>query len=130
MKNICLTHGCSECCNPVKIDSKYIIGDDHPFFVFSGEILIPEKHPESIRLKTYTCKFFDQEKGVCKDYKNRPSICKNTICVAFNTNIFSEQAEIIDGIKREKFFRVLSNPVLEIPIMSCNKQQPTNTINI
>ncbi len=46
-----------------------------------GEILVPESHPDTVRLKTFDCLNFDRATGMCHDYENRPEICRNTSCL-------------------------------------------------
>jgi len=104
-KNICLEYGCSCCCNPVKLDSKKIVGGDLPFRAEKG-IFIPEKAMDHVRLKNYSCSQFDCQTGLCKDYANRPNICRNTSCGALRTDNKEEQARIISAIKAEKFIKL------------------------
>ncbi len=65
--------------------------------------MIPESEAEIVQLESYDCKLFDKESGRCKEYANRPAICKKTICDAFKTDDEKKQKEIIDKIKREKY---------------------------
>ena len=109
--NICLLHQCSACCNPIKIDYRKMICseiDKYPFIDLE-EIFIPEDHAETVRLKTYYCTRFNQETGLCSDYLNRPLICRNTNCFAFETDDKKKQSEIINSIKAEKFFKIKTN---------------------
>lgn len=102
--SICLQHKCSACCNPVKIDSRIIIDKSLPF-VDLGCILIPKNHPDTIRLKTYRCEFYNPETGLCRDYANRPDICRNTFCMGFVV-AETERIMVISAIKNEEFFSI------------------------
>lgn len=106
--NICLRYGCSECCNPVKINSRILINSENKElpFVELGDIFVPISHPDSVRLRTYSCHFFNCETGLCNDYFNRPDICRNTKCAAFDEITESGQIEIINSIKREIFLKI------------------------
>ncbi|MCK5511130.1 YkgJ family cysteine cluster protein [Candidatus Parcubacteria bacterium] len=106
--NICLRLGCSECCNPVKINSRQFIcaKKDKLPFVELGEIFIPEMHSDYIKLKTYRCVYFNSQTGLCDNYFNRPAICQNTKCLAFQTTDRKKQIKIIENIKSENFFRI------------------------
>ena len=109
--SICLLHECSACCNPVKIDyRKFICAEaDLLPFIDRGEMLVPERNTDSIRLRSYNCMYLDQETGLCSDYFNRPAICRNTSCLAFYTADRKKQAEIIENIRTEKFLRISTN---------------------
>ncbi len=106
--NICLRYGCSACCNPVKIRSLVIINtkDERLPFVDLSMIYAPKMHPDSVKLKTYKCKFFNEETGLCVDYNGRPNICRNTQCSAFDTDNEDEIAKIIENIKKEEFIKI------------------------
>jgi len=106
-KNPCLKFGCSECCKPVKMRKgfKQHVGDkikDLPFDE-RGEIWIPENHPDTVKIETYNCRLHDEKTGKCLDYENRPEICRNTTCAAFDTNDKNEQRQAIEDAKKEKF---------------------------
>lgn len=101
--SICMEYSCSECCNPVRIDSKRIIDPKLPF-EYKGVILVPEERPDYVRLKVYSCKNFDSKTGLCIDYDSRPTICRNTLCKAFKTECKKEREDIIASIKKIKFF--------------------------
>ena len=106
--NLCLDYGCSECCNPVKINSWIIINARRELpFVDLNEIFIPEQHPDSVRLKTYKCHFFNPSTGLCDNYANRPNICRNTECFAFQIADKKKRLELIKFIQSEKFIKVL-----------------------
>lgn len=87
----CLEKGCAWCCDPVKIGlrkradpsvikiPKNEKGEE--IWKKKDEILVPEKHPETERVHTYDCINFDEKTGLCKDYENRPDICRGTSCI-------------------------------------------------
>jgi Fe-S-cluster containining protein len=83
----CLEKNCSWCCNPVKIvkffpESKIPINKKgEKIWKKRNEILIPENEIDTVRLEAYDCDNFDNEIGKCKDYENRPEVCKNTSCI-------------------------------------------------
>jgi len=79
--------------------------DELPF-IDTGIILIPRMHPDTVRLKMYLCKKYDEELGLCNDYDNRPVICRNTTCSAFDTSDVNEQQKIISDIKSEEFYKI------------------------
>ena len=109
--NICIRYGCSACCNPVKIRSLVIINTKRQElpFVDLNVVYAPKMHPDSVKLKTYICEHFNAETGLCMDYDNRPSICKNTRCAAFDVSDESKVAEIIKHIKNEEFIKIPTN---------------------
>jgi len=82
----CIEKKCAVCCNPVKVES-FFPEDEIPvnekgekIWEYQG-ILASEKTPDGIKLKAYKCKNFDEETGLCKNYKNRPMICRETTCI-------------------------------------------------
>lgn len=101
---------CSRCCNPVKIPFSKNCGiGDIPdelkkIWIDTGEILIPESHPDSIRIKTFECMHYDKESGLCRDYDNRPDICKHTSCVDPESSKPSDQQ--YEEFVNEKFFKL------------------------
>ena len=106
-ENPCLKHNCNACCNPVKLkegfkDHKKDEFDKLPF-KDRGGILIPKEERGPIKLESYDCTNLNKETGKCNDYENRPQICKNTKCRAFDTKDEKEQKEIIDDIKSQEF---------------------------
>lgn len=105
VKNPCLKYNCSYCCNPVKINclANVVI---HLPFVEMKEIIIPLEYIETVRLKTYHCINFNLKTGLCKDYLNRPEICRNTQCLLFQTGTVQKQKIIVNKIKSEKFIRI------------------------
>ena len=107
-QNICMMFGCSKCCKPVKINSLCIVSKKLPF-IDNYKIFIPKEHPDTVRLKTYRCKNFNPQTGLCDDYKNRPQIYRNTKCKAFEATSVAEQARIIEKIKTSEFFHVPTN---------------------
>lgn len=107
--NICLLFKCSICCNPVKIDSLRLISprDGLPFVEMKG-LLVPRLHMEIIRLRPYKCILFNSSTGLCKDYKNRPNICRNTFCPAFKFKL-EEKRKIsywVNQMKKTSFIRI------------------------
>lgn len=105
--DICLRNGCSVCCNPVKIASWELVNieEGNLPFVETGIILAPENllDQPKFRLKVYYCLNFDHQTGLCGDYDNRPEICRNTTCAAFNTKDKEEQKSIIDRVKNGRY---------------------------
>jgi Fe-S-cluster containining protein len=104
--SICLKYGCSACCNPVKVNNRVKI-NDLPF-IDREEVLIPENYMESVRLRSYYCPIFNPSTGMCNDYQNRPEICRNTKCAAFETRSKKKQSRIIEEIKAERYIRITS----------------------
>ncbi|MFH1142582.1 MAG: YkgJ family cysteine cluster protein [Candidatus Uhrbacteria bacterium] len=106
-EKVCLNHMCSECCNPVKMKQGFKAHQGTKLnelpFEERDDLLIPETEIDTTRLESFDCKLFDEKTGQCKDYKNRPKICRQTECKAFETNNEQEQKEIIAKIKNEKF---------------------------
>lgn len=106
--NVCLLFGCSECCNPVKVHSKIPINPREaglPFIEMEG-LLVPESNPDTIRLKQFLCINFNAATGLCGDYANRPSICRNTKCRAFEAIEYKDKEKIVSMIKKEQFFKI------------------------
>ncbi len=104
--NICLLFGCSMCCNPVKINSRRLIDperDKLPFVKLEG-VLVPKSNPDTVRLKQYRCSNFNVKTGLCTDYDNRPNICRNTTCRAFDVIRYIDKKRIVEQIKEEQFF--------------------------
>lgn len=111
MKKIgpCLEKKCSDCCDPVKMPrfmpEEKIPKDAEgkPLWTKRRELLVPEDQ-ERTKLETYDCKNFDPETGKCKDYENRPEICKNSGCV----NPESEESveEQHRKMKETKFMKI------------------------
>lgn len=83
----CLDKNCSWCCDPVRVNQTFPDNkiprdkNNDKIWVERDEILIPELHPETVKLKTFDCVNLDNETGKCKDYENRPEICKNSGCI-------------------------------------------------
>jgi Fe-S-cluster containining protein len=83
----CLEKKCSWCCNPVKVDRLFsenkIPANKEGKLLWKSryEILAPRDEIEIKKLKTYDCINYNKIDGRCKDYKNRPDICKNTSCI-------------------------------------------------
>lgn len=106
-KNPCIEHNCSECCSPIKLKKGYkqYIGKDFDELPFKDrdELLIPENNIETVKLESYDCNLLDRDTGLCSDYENRPSLCKNTECAAYSTDDPNKQGAIINDIKSEKY---------------------------
>ncbi len=88
----CLEKNCSWCCNPVKV-ARFFPEDKIPtdkngekIWQKRKELLIPEDQIDTARLETYDCVNFNKETGRCRDYENRPEICKNTSCIDEKSN--------------------------------------------
>lgn len=87
----CLDRQCSWCCNPVKISMRKGVNPSvipipknekgEELFKKRDEVLVPENHPDTARVHTFDCINFDSKTGLCKDYENRPDICRNTSCI-------------------------------------------------
>lgn len=105
MENICLKHGCSDCCSPVKLRGYAVIELEKigKPFVDMREIHIPESRPDTVRLRTFKCLNFNDKTGRCLDYDNRPEICRNTKCGAFYTTDKEQQEKIVSRYKNERF---------------------------
>ena len=107
-ENICLKYKCSKCCSPVKMRKGFKAARPNVLaslpLVDRNETWIPETSPDTTRLETYDCMNFDPETGLCKDYENRPDICRNTECRAFNLDTEEDQQETVNKIKNEKFY--------------------------
>ena len=56
------------------------------------------------KLETYDCKNFDSASGLCKDYKNRPDICKNSGCI--NPNSSESIDEQFEKMKDKEFIKI------------------------
>ena len=86
----CTDKNCSWCCDPVKVhqffpDEKIPVNaKGEKIWKERNELLIPE-NSETMRLKTLDCINLDKETGLCKDYENRPEICKDTSCIDPNS---------------------------------------------
>ncbi len=71
-----------------------------------NELWAPEKHIDSVRLEVYDCEWFDKKTGLCKNYEDRPDICRRSKCRAFEVQDSEEQKKIIEEIKSEKFIKI------------------------
>lgn len=110
----CLKKNCAWCCNPVKIaysKRNGFCGNDlkkalnhRDIWKETGEIFVSENHPETIQVKTFRCDNFDEENNKCKDYENRPDICRNTTCLK-NESCESEDEQRKKFIN-EKFLKI------------------------
>jgi Fe-S-cluster containining protein len=82
----CLDKKCSTCCSPVKVhhsfpDEKIPVDEKgEKIWTDRDELIIPEDHPDTVRLRTFDCKKFDSDSGQCQDYENRPAICRKSSC--------------------------------------------------
>ncbi len=109
----CIEKNCSWCCNPVKIikftlkelpKDKY--GKDLRTLI--EEERIPKDKPDGVRLQIYECLLLDKNTELCKDYKNRPEICKNSSCINKDSNKSKEEqhkASINSKFYKNKFSR-------------------------
>lgn len=99
----CKEKSCSFCCNPVAINQRAILtlGKDklpkdkngNPLFTRKKEFIFLKNSPDTNKLQTFECKNFDQVSGLCKDYENRPNICRNTTCIDPNQKDKSEDEQ-------------------------------------
>lgn len=106
----CIEKKCALCCNPVKVDRHFqdkkipVDRNGDKLWVDRGEIMIPEEHSDTVRLKTFDCRNFDSGTGQCKDYEGRPDICRNTSCV--NGNVAEGIDEQHKKFASEKYISV------------------------
>ena len=65
---------------------------------------IPEDHPETVKLAIFECINYDKEKKECKDYKNRPKICRNSWCIDKDSkdSLHDQYKSMTDG----KFYKI------------------------
>lgn len=83
----CLDKKCSWCCDPVRVRKGFpdekIPKDStgKPIWEKRDEILVPEDHPDTVRIDTYECRKLNKTTGLCEDYENRPEICRDSGCV-------------------------------------------------
>lgn len=109
----CLDKNCSWCCNPVKIGFNQRVGcsgetpkdkNGKDVWEETGEILIPESHPETVAIKVFKCVNYDKDAGRCKDYENRPDTCRNTSCIDLESkkSIDEQHKKMIN----EQFFKI------------------------
>jgi len=81
----CFEKKCSWCCNPVKV---------HRFFpeskiptnkkgekIWEPDGLLATECVDGEKLEAYKCKNYNKKTGLCKEYEDRPDICRNTSCV-------------------------------------------------
>lgn len=96
----CLEGNCSWCCNPVRIPYHKQNGinlnipkndSGEEIWTDRDEILAPLNGIDRIRVKTYDCKNYNHDSGLCNDYENRPDICKNTSCINSDSNEDKEE---------------------------------------
>lgn len=55
------------------------------------EIVTPSNETERVRLKTFDCELLDSDTGRCKDYENRPEICRHTSCIDMGSSKRSDE---------------------------------------
>jgi Fe-S-cluster containining protein len=95
-KWLCLEKWCFWCCDPVKIirfTLKKIPKDKtwKNLRILLNEQRIPKTHPDTVKIDLYKCLLLDKKTWLCKDYQNRPEICKNSWCINPNNNISDEE---------------------------------------
>lgn len=91
----CIDKNCSWCCSPVKIDARSVTrglilpkdpkGND--LWIKRDQLLASKNASDTSRINTYDCVNFDADTGMCKDYDNRPNICRSSSCVDLNSAI-------------------------------------------
>lgn len=101
----CKEKWCARCCDPVKISfkkgydpSKIPVpkdSDGNPLRIAKDEIWAPEIDIDTKRVQIYDCLLYDKDNKNCKDYENRPKICRNT------SYIDNESKESIDKQHKE-----------------------------
>ncbi|MFH0804557.1 MAG: YkgJ family cysteine cluster protein [Candidatus Zambryskibacteria bacterium] len=106
----CLEKNCSVCCNPVKI-ARFLPEEEIPkgtdgnnLWQKRKELLMPDNKPGEIKLETYDCKNFNHENGLCRDYENRPDICRGSGCV--DPNIKESEEEQFKKLSEQKFIKI------------------------
>lgn len=82
----CLDKNCSYCCDPIKVNATFPIDkipkDRSGKPLWEEENLLTSKEcPDGTKIKTFRCKNFNKDTGLCNDYEDRPDICKNTSCI-------------------------------------------------
>lgn len=104
---ICKKHGCGNCCDPVRVrkDFRSRIGDKFEELPFedTGEVHVPIDEIEKTQLEAYSCRNYDKESGLCKDYENRPQICRNSACRALDAKTDEEQSDLISEEQLQEF---------------------------
>jgi len=92
----CIEKGCSWCCDPVKI-IKFTLKEipkaqnGKDLRELLKEERIPKDKPDTVRLQIYKCLLLDKNTGLCKEYENRPDICKNSSCINKDSNKTKEE---------------------------------------
>jgi Fe-S-cluster containining protein len=113
-KGPCLDKNCSWCCDPVKIGFPKGVGlnevlpkkdkNGNDIWEATSEILVPESCPETMMVKIFRCVNYDKDAGQCRDYDNRPDVCRNTSCIDPNSEkSIDEQHKIMVGVN---FFKI------------------------
>ncbi len=106
----CKDKKCSFCCNPIAINHRAVIAlgednlpkdkDGNPLFTNKKEFLFSKDNPDTEKFQTFECKNFDKDTGLCKDYENRPDLCRNTSCIDSNQKEKSEDEQHEDFINK------------------------------
>ena len=92
----CIEKNCSECCDPIKVPRPFPAeevpkdSEGNQLWTKRDTTLRPEDQ-EHMKLDAYDCKNFDPSTGKCKDYENRPDICKNSGCVDSSSPMSAEE---------------------------------------
>lgn len=93
----CLEKECSWCCDPVKVPALFpddkIPADKDGIKIWHerDEMLAPKDDFENTKLKTYQCDNLDKVTGKCKDYENRPEICRETSCIKDKSKLSKDE---------------------------------------
>ncbi|MBI5254767.1 YkgJ family cysteine cluster protein [Candidatus Falkowbacteria bacterium] len=105
-ENPCFHNECGRfCCKPVKVRAFTQLDEKaKEKFKHIGRFA-RESCPDSYKLDFYSCKEFDEQTGKCKDYENRPDLCKNTKCGLFDCKNEEERKRLLKG-HREKFYEI------------------------
>lgn len=110
----CIDKNCSWCCNPVKVRAGFPESkipknkSGEPIWHKRAEILVPEEHPDTVRLETYDCDHLDHETGRCKEYEDRPEICKSSGCVDETSS--ESEGEQYKKTVEQKFLKIVRSP--------------------
>lgn len=103
----CLDKKCSHCCNPVKVlrrfpeDKIFVDNNGKKIWNKRDEILIPESHIETVKLDAFDCVNYESKTGLCKDYENRPDICRNSSCIHEDSDLTQDEQQ--KRMAEEKF---------------------------
>jgi Fe-S-cluster containining protein len=105
----CIEKECHFCCKPVKVRRFFpdenipVDKEGNKIWIENNELLAPEKHPDSIRLRSFECLKLN-EKGKCGIYEDRPQICRNTSCIESNSDEGTDEQH--KRFVNEKFFKI------------------------